>query len=136
MKTEDLIGQRFGMYTVIGTAESTPNGHRRWLCRCDCGTERAVLATNLKRGHSTGCGCSRNRDLAGQRVGHLTVLERSDRYGSRGKRKVPLWKCLCDCGAITYKATDTLTNPALSMCADCAAKYAAEKMRAGAGYAV
>ena len=130
----DLTGQRFGIYTVIGAAESTPGGRRRWLCRCDCGTERIVLGSNLKNGHSESCGCRRTRDLTGERVGRLTVLERSERYASRGKRNVRLWKCLCDCGSITYKATDTLTNPQRSMCSDCAQRYAAACAREGAGY--
>ena len=130
----DLIGQRFGIYTVIGAAESTTSGRRRWLCRCDCGTERIVLGSNLKNGHSESCGCRRIRDLTGERVGRLTVLERSERYASRGKRNVRLWKCLCDCGNITYKATDTLTNPQQSMCSDCAQRYAAACAREGAGY--
>ena len=132
--TNDLTGQRFGMYTVIEQAESSPGGHRRWTCRCDCGEIRVVFATNLKKGHSTGCGCRRFRDLAGERIGRLTVLERSDRYASRGERKVQLWKCLCDCGAITYKATDTLTNPEESMCSECSQRHAAACARAGAGY--
>ena len=70
----------------------------------------------------------------GQRIGTLTVLERSDQYATRGKRKVQLWKCQCDCGVITYKATDTLTNEAKSMCKTCAATYAISKARAGAGF--
>ena len=64
----------------------------------------------------------------------LTVIGRSEKYGPRGKRKTQLWECRCDCGAITYKATDTLTNPDISMCQDCAKKYAASRARAGAGY--
>lgn len=74
------------------------------------------------------------RDLAGQRIGRLTVLERSDQYGSRGKHRVRLWKCRCDCGAITYKATDTLTNPDVSMCLDCAQQYGMTKAREKAGF--
>ena len=131
---ESLIGKRFGILTVIEQAPSDANGRRRWVCDCDCGGQTTVITANLTRGHSTSCGCKRFHDLTGQRIGRLTVLGRSERLGSRGKRTVPLWECRCDCGAIVYKATDTLTNPALSMCADCAAKYAAEKMRAGAGY--
>ena len=73
-------------------------------------------------------------DLSGQRFGKLVVVCRSDKRGTRGKRTVPLWECRCDCGAIVYKATDSLTNPNLSMCADCAAQYAAGKMRENAGY--
>lgn len=70
----------------------------------------------------------------GQRVGKLTVLERSDRYGPRGKRQVRLWKCQCDCGAITYKATDSLHNRSVSMCKRCAEQYAMTKARACAGF--
>ena len=131
----DLTGQIFGMSTVIGPAESTSSGRRRWLCRCDCGSERIVLGSNLRSGHSTGCGCRRLRNLAGERVGHLTVLERSDRYASRGKRKVQLWKCLCDCGNITYKPTDMLTDSSLSMCSACSSsQQTAARARECAGY--
>ncbi|MBE6633622.1 MAG: hypothetical protein E7620_04670 [Ruminococcaceae bacterium] len=74
------------------------------------------------------------KDLTGQRFGKLTVVCRSDRRGSRGARTVPLWECLCDCGKLTYKATDTLTNPKVSMCGECAVLYAAEGMRRRAGF--
>ena len=73
-------------------------------------------------------------DLVGRRFGKLEVIGRSDKRGSRGARTVPLWECRCECGNITYKATDTLTNPELSMCNDCVGKYAGQKMREKAGY--
>lgn len=66
-------------------------------------------------------------NLVGRRFGKLEVIGRSDKRGSRGARTVPLWECRCECGNITYKATDTLTNPELSMCNDCVGKYAAKK---------
>ena len=73
-------------------------------------------------------------NLIGRRFGKLEVIGRSDKRGSRGSRTVPLWECRCECGNITYKATDTLTNPDLSMCNECAGKYATEKARAKAGF--
>ena len=130
----DFIGQRLGMLTVISQAESTESGKRRWVCRCDCGVEKIIIGSNLRRGTTVSCGCKGKRDLTGQKIGRLTVLERSDQYGTRGSRKTRLWKCLCDCGAITYKATDSLTNPDISMCKDCAGKYGAEKAREKAGF--
>ena len=133
-KWPSLIGERFGMLTVIGQAESSPSGQRKLVCKCDCGTQKVVLGSNLKRGTTVSCGCKRFNNLTGQHIGRLTVLERSDQFGSRGKRKVQLWKCLCDCGATTYKATDTLTNPDISMCQACAEKYAAMKAREKAGF--
>ena len=73
-------------------------------------------------------------DLVGRRFGKLEVICRSDKRGSRGTRTVPLWECRCECGNITYKATDTLTSSGVCMCNDCAGKYAASKMRERAGY--
>ena len=67
-------------------------------------------------------------DLSGQHFGKLTVICRSDKRGSRGARTVPLWECRCECGNTVYKATDSLTNPDLSMCSECAASYAAEHL--------
>lgn len=73
-------------------------------------------------------------DLSGRRFGHLVVIGRSEKRGNRGARTVPLWECICDCGNITYKATDTLTNSDISMCNECAGKYASQKMRENAGF--
>ena len=73
-------------------------------------------------------------NLVGRRFGKLEVIGRSGKRGSRGARTVPLWECRCECGNITYKATDTLTNPDLSMCNECVGKYADEKMREKAGF--
>lgn len=73
-------------------------------------------------------------NLIGRRFGKLEVIGRSDKRGSRGARTVPLWECRCECGAICYKATDTLTNAEFSMCNDCVGKYAAAKMREKAGF--
>ena len=51
-----------------------------------------------------------------------------------GKRTVPLWECRCDCGAIVYKAMDTLTSPDRCSCQDCANRLNAQNTRAYAGY--
>lgn len=52
----NLIGQRFGRWTVIEPAENK-NGLTMWLCRCDCGTEKTVRTSHLKSGRSKSCGC-------------------------------------------------------------------------------
>lgn len=55
--TNDLIGVRFGRLEVIQISESAKSGHSKWLCKCDCGGETIVLGSNLRRGHTTSCGC-------------------------------------------------------------------------------
>ncbi len=131
---QDMIGRRFGKLIVISREPSDPGGRRRWLCRCDCGGVCTATTGNLNSGRTTNCGCRKSPDLTGMVFGRLTVLGRSDRRGSRGRRTTPQWECRCECGAITYKATDSLKSPHLSMCAACAAAYAASGARAAAGF--
>lgn len=131
---ENLIGKRFEKLVVVEQVKSTASGQRQWLCRCDCGNTCIATTGNLNRGHTTSCGCKKSPDLSGKRFGGLTVIGRSDKRAARGKRTVPLWECRCDCGAITYKATDTLNNDEYSSCQKCAGKYAAAKAREGAGF--
>lgn len=129
-----LIGQRFGKLEVLELQPSDKNGNRRWLCRCDCGKTHTVTTGNLTSGHTTNCGCLKSPDLTGRVFGKLTVLGRSEKRGSRGQRTTPMWECRCECGAVTHKATDTLTNPALSMCKACAEQANSNAAREGAGY--
>lgn len=58
---EDESGKRYGKWTVIKRVD-TPLGlayHVFFLCRCDCGTERAVNGKMLRNGGSESCGCSK-----------------------------------------------------------------------------
>ena len=129
-----LIGKRFGKLTVVAQLPSTARGQRRWLCKCDCGGEHIATSGNLNSGRSTNCGCKKSPDLTGKVFGRLTVVGRSDKRNPRGARTTPMWECRCECGNITYKATDTLTNPDESMCKDCQGIYAAEIARRSAGF--
>lgn len=61
-------------------------------------------------------------------------IDRLDKYASRGKRRVRLWECKCDCGNITYKATDTLTSGAENSCTECAQKHNAACAIKNAGF--
>lgn len=130
----DLSGKRFGRLTVLCEADSSGYSHIRWLCRCDCGNECTVFASNLTSGHTVSCGCGKENDLTGRKIGHLTVIGRSDKRMPRGKRTVPAWECLCDCGAAVYQATDTLTKSGDHMCAECLGLYAAGMARQSAGF--
>ncbi len=106
MKPES--GQRFGRWTVLDGCITTPQGERKYLCRCDCGTERYVLEWSLQHGGSQSCGCLRMErarqatayDLSGQTFGELKVVGRSRKRTKMGA----YWTCLCSCG-YTCEAT-------------------------------
>lgn len=129
-----LIGQKFGKLTVMEQLPSTKTGQRRWRCICDCGGEHIATSHNLNSGKTTNCGCKKSPDLTGKVFGRLTVIGRSDKRNPRGARTTPMWECRCECGNITYKATDTLTNPDESMCQECHNRLAPQKAREYAGF--
>lgn len=106
-----LSGQKFGRWTVLDEYIVTPRRERKWLCRCDCGTQRHVLERSLLYGGSESCGCLRKEklavaispDLTGQVFGELTVLRRAENPKARGS----VWVCKCSCGA-EYEVQGTL----------------------------
>lgn len=52
----DIVGRRFGRWTVLRDIASDDKDRRVW-CRCDCGQERSVMAGSLRKGVSNSCGC-------------------------------------------------------------------------------
>lgn len=58
-----MVGERFGMLTVIEKA--TINGRTRLSCQCDCGSTTTVDLGNARAGRTTSCGC-RVRKLGGK----------------------------------------------------------------------
>lgn len=61
-KIKDLSGQKFGHLTVLKRVDKD-NKKVKYLCECDCSnkTRLVVLADNLRRGHTTSCGCMRSK---------------------------------------------------------------------------
>jgi hypothetical protein len=52
-----LIGKRFSRLVVTARAKNYRPGHSRWLCLCDCGTEKVVRQASLISGNTRSCGC-------------------------------------------------------------------------------
>lgn len=112
----DLTGRTFGYWTVLKKSnKKTKNRSTYWYCRCICGTEKDVNGSNLRNGTSTNCGCQRKgkiKDLTGQKFGLLTALEPTEEK----KNSYTIWKCLCDCGNITYVRSNSLTTGNTKSC--------------------
>ena len=105
----NLVGLIFGRLTVVEMLYGYNNGTQTYCrCICECGRETIVCVSNLIAGRTSSCGCleveSRygrihHKDITGQKFGHLTVIEKSPQKGLNG---CVIWKCICDCGNITY----------------------------------
>ena len=110
---EDHIesGMKLGMLTVLSQAESGWRGMRRWLCKCDCGTELILNDKTLRYHDVLSCGCQSNgEDLTGRKYGMLTVLGKAG-YEANGHMK---WRCKCDCGNEKTVVADVLKSKKVS----------------------
>ncbi len=116
----DLTGQRFGRWLVIGKSEKS--GFCK--CLCDCGAVRDVSKGSLKNGVSTSCGCYKKeltseiftKNIAGQKFGKLTVIDRNGSYIDKNGLKYATWNCLCDCGNHTIAKGCELQSGKVSSC--------------------
>ena len=96
----ELKGMQFGRLTVLGSTGKNQQGKYVWLCSCVCGNTKEILGGSLVNGRTQSCGCLhkevisrgaslRFKNIAGKRVGRLTIISRSN--GG-------YWNTRCDCG--------------------------------------
>jgi len=109
-QVKDYTGQKFGHFTVVKYLGKN-NGHIKWLCRCDCGTEKSVRISHLIDGNTVSCGC--HRRVVGKRMAAENGISKQSplRSGERFGRWIVIQKdqlagnpiryiCRCDCGTI------------------------------------
>lgn len=95
-------GDKFGKLTAVEIAGRSKCRRVLWKCRCDCGGETVVMASNLKNGNSRTCGCSRithgATDTPTYRSWHSMIHRCSspytngyENYGGRGIKVCPEW---------------------------------------------
>lgn len=77
-KVHDLTGQKFGLLTVIGLAE-TDTRKTYWVCKCDCGNMKTVRSDSLLCGAIKSCGCIKRK----QDEVNLTKNHRHKMSGTR-----------------------------------------------------
>ena len=112
---------RYGRWTVIGGPMTDEKGHTKWLCRCDCGTERYVAQRSLIYGASQSCGCLAREnassatayDLTGKTFGQLTALRR---VPAKTKNGGAVWLCRCFCGNTCEVLATLLVNGRKTHC--------------------
>lgn len=112
---------RYGRWTVIGGPVTDAKGNTKWLCRCDCGTERYVAQRSLVYGASQSCGCltrekasrATAHDLTGKTFGQLTALRRVPKKTKNGGA---VWLCRCFCGNTCEVLASLLVNGRKTHC--------------------
>lgn len=114
----DIIGQRFGNWTVIS---DLPKSYV--LCRCICGTEKPVRKDSLRRGENKSCAtCSYSADIRGERFGKLLAVRSLGKIDSSIK-----WLFKCDCGNFTTASVGSVRYGAIRSCGCFRKEFAKKK---------
>lgn len=123
MKTTmvDVTNQRFGKLIALYPTEKRSGHSVVWHCRCDCGKEKDISISSLRRGLTKSCGCLHKekmnevlkKNLVGKKFGLWTVLEE---IPERNENQKIVYKCKCDCGIIRNVVGANLVNHLSQSC--------------------
>ena len=134
-RLEIQLGTKYNMWTLVREVPKLDQG-RRFLCRCDCGTEKELNLVYLRMGRSISCGCNRIRnqqvagfertkEAIGMQFGLLTVIQdlgNNRRYGARTV------KCQCGCGKTVNKNLAVLLRGDCKSCGCLNSQLSSERM--------
>ncbi len=73
-------GLQVGRWTLV-RPPAPGDIRQRWLCHCDCGTERLVRGDSLRSGNHISCGCLRNE----------AAKRRWTKHGMHARREYQSW---------------------------------------------
>lgn len=107
-RRDDISGKIFGRLLVLKYLEKG-----KYLCRCECGTEKPIDKQSLIKGTTVSCGCKRIHllQLEGQQFGKLKVIG-----FAYIKNKNSYWKCQCECGKEIIVLGASLTSGNTQSC--------------------
>lgn len=82
-KVEDLTNRIFEKLKVIERTDNDKNGKACWVCQCECGNIVIVRGSDLKRKHTTSCGCRQKSIVAniGSNNKKYNTYDLSGEYG-------------------------------------------------------
>ena len=75
-----LIGNRYGKLIVQERVENNRFGHVCYKCKCDCGGQTIVDASNLRQGITNSCGCIKSK---GEMIINNWLLSNNINYQSQ-----------------------------------------------------
>lgn len=118
------IGSRFNRLEILDYKRERFNKKSvvKFLCKCDCGNEKWINASNVIRGISKSCGCGERKsrfgrkhakDITNQRFGNLITIKDS---GIRSQNGSAIWTCRCDCGRFIDVSSGDLNRGRITNC--------------------
>ncbi|MCL2110975.1 MAG: hypothetical protein FWH32_01715 [Clostridiales bacterium] len=113
---KNITGKTFGRLKAIRPTGKRKNGTAVWLCECECGESKEVVANSLISGNTRSCGClgagRKPIDLAGKTFGRLKAIQPT---GDKRNGHI-VWLCECECGGRKGVAQDMLQRGLTKSC--------------------
>lgn len=118
----NIIGKKFGTYTVLKRVVKSNDKNTYFKCKCECGKELVICSQHLRYGKAKTCRtCFESKhNLIGQRFGKLVVLQ--DGGLNNHKKPKKQWLCKCDCGKEVMVTTHHLIDGYSKSCG-CSIKF-------------
>lgn len=89
IKIDIQVGNRFGDWTVVGTAENSKAGKTRSACKCQCGKDAVIVNSSLISGKSKRCrSCAAKSQKNVERV---RLMRKPKKHGMCGTRIYNIW---------------------------------------------
>ncbi len=86
-KAPDLVGLKFGRLTVLKRDTEYTKKDSKWICQCECGTIKSIMALSIKSGTTKSCGCGRKEWASHRATTHgLTKSPEHRTWGSMIQR--------------------------------------------------
>lgn len=118
-RIKNIIGQKFGEYTVLEFSHLDKFQNSVWKVKCSCGSIKYLSVAWLKSPSIGSCGCKKNKkisirktqDLTGHRFGRLVAIRKLKQHFNGNY----IWEFNCDCGnVVEVKAGDVKSGNTLS----------------------
>jgi hypothetical protein len=94
----DLIGKRFGHFTVLERVLDRTKSLTQWKCKCDCGTVKVMTGLTLRRSKSDppiNCGClkylGKPKNIRHKDPGAIAINHVYSQYKYAAKRRRLEW---------------------------------------------
>jgi hypothetical protein len=80
----NLKNEKLGRLSVVEVVSRNTKGEYIWKCHCDCGNYVNILGGDLRRGHTTSCGCYRKE----------RQIEANTHHGKSSTRLFLIWESM------------------------------------------
>lgn len=113
IKWLEMKGRTVNGFKILDVYRENKRTMAKVVCPA-CGKIYTTRAETIKNGKD--CGCTtriKMNDLTGKKFGRLTAIEPTERKASNDSI---IWKCVCDCGKISFVNSGSLTSGRIKSC--------------------